>query len=608
MSRIPQPLSRLLCALLALAGACAPAIGAAPDWRQKVHGSVLSAAEAGERVEFLVVLEERADLSAASTLQTKEARGRFTYDSLRDVATRTQAPLIQKLEARGVEHRAFWITNMLWVRGDLAILAEIAGHPEVATVAANPRVAVELPGGGVGTDGLPVPTEWNLVMVRADQVWDAGYTGRGIVIGGQDTGYEWTHPALLGQYRGWDGLVADHDYNWHDAIHTTAGSACGAESPEPCDDHNHGTHTMGIMVGDDADGNRVGMAPGARWIGCRNMDEGMGTPASYTECFQWLVAPTDVGGENPDPSRAPHVINNSWDCPEFEGCDPGSLQAIVESVRAAGIVVVTGAGNNGSACESVLNPPSIYDASISVGATDDTDTVAGFSGRGPVTVDGSGRIKPDISAPGVGIRSSIRDGEYAEFSGTSMAAPHVAGLVALLLEARPDLIGRVEEIETMVTSASLPRTTTEECGGTPGDAVPNNTYGHGRIDAFETLFGDADQDGIDNLGDCAPIDPGSWAPPGPVTDLILSRTDVISLTWTPPVAPGALTPLYDLLRTETPADLDTAECIESGLDEPLAVDSVSPTPFVSYIVRVRNVCGSTLGDATSGPRFAPACP
>lgn len=121
--------------------------------------------------------------------------------------------------------------------------------------------------------------EWNLQLVGADQVWALGATGQGVVIGGQDTGYDWDHPALIEQYRGWDGLSADHNYNWHDAIHSNSGfNDCGADSPEPCDDNRHGTHTMGTMVGDDGAGNQVGMAPGAEWIGCRNMDEGVGTP------------------------------------------------------------------------------------------------------------------------------------------------------------------------------------------------------------------------------------------------------------------------------------------------------------------------------------------
>ena len=167
----------------------------------------------------------------------------------------------------------------------------------------------------------PQGVEWNIIKVKAPDVWAMGFTGQGVVIGGQDTGYQWDHPALINQYRGWNGTSADHDYNWHDAIHEDAGgNPCGYNSPFPCDDYGHGTHTMGTMVGDDGGANQIGMAPGARWIGCRNMDNGVGSPATYAECYQWFVAPTALDGSEPRPDLAPDVINNSWGCPPSEGC------------------------------------------------------------------------------------------------------------------------------------------------------------------------------------------------------------------------------------------------------------------------------------------------
>jgi serine protease AprX len=121
-------------------------------------------------------------------------------------------------------------------------------------------------------------------------------SGQGVVVGGQDTGYQWDHPAIKSQYRGWDGVEADHAYSWHDAIHEDLGSLdlnhCGFDSPVPCDDHGHGTHTMGTIVGGaDNVGTQIGVAPGARWIGCRNMENGWGTPATYSECYEWFMAP-----------------------------------------------------------------------------------------------------------------------------------------------------------------------------------------------------------------------------------------------------------------------------------------------------------------------------
>jgi uncharacterized repeat protein (TIGR01451 family) len=159
----------------------------------------------------------------------------------------------------------------------------------------------------------------------------------------------------------------------------------------------------------------------------------------------------------------------------------------VENVRAAGIVTVHSAGNSGPECESVNTPAAIYDASFTVGSTNSQDAISSFSSRGPVSVDGSNRLKPDISAPGEYIRSSQRFGGYTRMRGTSMAAPHVAGLVALMISADPTLAGNVDQIEALITQNALARTATESCGGVPGTQIPNNTYGWGRIDALSTV-------------------------------------------------------------------------------------------------------------------------
>jgi subtilisin family serine protease len=244
---------------------------------------------------------------------------------------------------------------------------------------------------------------------------------------------------------------------------------------------------MGTMVGDDGAGNQIGMAPGAQWIACRNMEQGWGTPATYAECYEWFIAPYPVGGDpmfDGDPAKAPHVINNSWSCPIFEGCtNPNILRTVVENVRAAGIVTAHSAGNS-PGCGTIQEPAAIYDASFTVGATDSTDDIAGFSSRGPTTAGNNDPAKPDISAPGVGVRSSVRGGSYGTSSGTSMAAPHVAGLVGLLMSARPDLAGNVDALEQVIKESALPRFSSDGCGGDEPDSLPNYTYGWGRIDAF----------------------------------------------------------------------------------------------------------------------------
>ena len=465
--------------------------GVPENWQDKVDPRLLQGAPATN--EFLVILSEQADLSGATALKTKAAKGRYVFERLTEVAQRTQQPLLKTLQEKKLEYQPFWVANMICVRGDLPAIQSLAQRADTARIVANSanRVPDLLP--VTAAPRITSSVEWNLSQVHAPDAWALGYTGQGVVVGGQDTGYQWDHPALINHYRGWDGTNANHNYNWHDAIHgpnphNTGDNPCGYNLTAPCDDNSHGTHTMGTMVGDDGAGNQIGMAPGAKWIGCRNMERGWGTAATYLECFQWFLAPTDLNDQNPDPSKAPDVINNSWYSDASEGTtNLFVFQTAVENLRAAGVVVVVSAGNEGSGC-STITSPAIYDASFSVGATDSGDNIAGFSSRGPVTVDGSNRLKPDVSAPGVNIRSSVPVNSYAGgWSGTSMAGPHVVGLVALLLSAHPELRGHVDTIEHIIESSAVPRTDSQSCGDIPGTDVPNNTYGWGRVDALAAL-------------------------------------------------------------------------------------------------------------------------
>ena len=353
-----------------------------------------------------VVLADHADLSGAAALATKNEKGRYVDDELWNKSQATQGPILQWLSERGLAHQSFYIVNAILVKGGRDIAEALAARPDVASVEGNPHIQNSLPQPGAAADASsqprsPATIEPGIAYTHAPDVWALGFNGQNIVVASADTGQRWTHNALKPHYRGWDGTVADHNYNWHDSIHDSVGNPCGNNSPQPCDDYFHGTHTTGTAIGDDGGANQIGMAPGAKWIGCRNMDVGVGTPARYIECMEFFLAPYPVGGGQGDPTKAPDITINSWGCPTSEGCSPNTLQAAVDAQAAAGIMMVVAAGNSGSSCSTVTDPPSLYATSYTVGALNTgTDTIASFSSRGPVTADGSGRIKPDISAPG----------------------------------------------------------------------------------------------------------------------------------------------------------------------------------------------------------------
>jgi serine protease AprX len=464
--------------------------------QEKLAPWVIEKTAAGEEAEVLVILEDQADLSGADLLPTKEQKGRFVFDALRRKADAAQAPILGALDERKAAYQRFYIVNAVLVKASRTLINDLAARPEVARIVGNPQLTGVSP---IETDAAESEAhdratldaqaiEPGLSYIHAPEVWAKGFTGQGIVIGGQDTGVEWTHPALQKQYRGWDGATANHDYNWHDSVHSNGGS-CGPNSPAPCDDSNHGTHTVGTALGTDGGANQIGVAPGAKFMSCRNMDRGNGTPASYLECFEFFLAPYPVGGTpaQGDPSKAPDVTVNSWSCPPSEGCAPETLKFAVEAQRAAGIMTVVAAGNNGArGCGSVGDPPGLYDATYSIGALDATTSLlAPFSSRGPVIIDGSLRIKPDLSAPGVSVRSAIRGGAYSNFSGTSMATPHVAGAVALLWSAHPWLRGQVELTENLLNESAV-RVETADCGGASAPA-PNNLFGFGRLDILAAV-------------------------------------------------------------------------------------------------------------------------
>ncbi len=454
-----------------------------------------------------VILKSQADLSGVESLVAREDKGRFVYDTLRNTALSTQGPLVDYLQSKKIRFRQFYIENMIAVENPTAdVINTLAARPDVVRIMGNPSVKLRLP--QISNKFSPrahllAGPEQNLVRIGATKVWDNfNIRGEGIVVAGQDTGVQWDHPALIHQYRGSspDGTV-NHNYNWHDAIHTSSNnintSKCGYDSQVPCDDFGHGTHTMGTIVGDDGKGNQIGVAPKAQWMACRNMNNGVGSPASYIECFEFFLAPYPLNG-NPlkdgNPAKAPHVINNSWGCDKSEGCQGDEILPALTAMKKAGIFVVASAGNDGPRCSTIDAPPAWHSGlTLSVGAFDHrTDKIASFSSRGPSSLNGG--PGPNISAPGVTIRSSVPGNRYESmmWSGTSMAGPHAVGAAALLWSFNKNLIGNIDETISILEKNAEPKTTSESCGGIPGSHIPNNTYGYGLLNVAQAVCSQTD--------------------------------------------------------------------------------------------------------------------
>jgi serine protease AprX len=474
-ARLFAPVTLAVALVLGLAAPAAPT-SSSPS--SKVSPRVLSDTAGGRTASFLVTLASQADVSGAAQLPTKLAKGDFVFRTLTAFAARIQAPIVAMLNRMGASYRSHFVVNLLTVTGGRAVVDALAARSDVSRI--DPLVWMKstiLPvSPPVLAPTSPDAIEWNVTKVQAPKVWAHGDTGQGIVLGSIDTGQQWDHPALKTHYRGWNGSTADHNYNWYDATNPA--------NLSPIDPYGHGTHTAGTMVGDDGGTNQIGVAPGAKWMSCRAMDSsGAGTIDTYTTCFEFMIAPWDLTGQNPDPSKAPVAASNSWYCSiSLEGCTQGALFQTVKNVRAAGIVPVVSAGNAGSACSTIGidGPPAQYDESYTVGASTQSNALASFSSRGPVTVQGVTLVKPDIVAPGEFVRSSIPGNAYGIESGTSMASPHIAGVIALIYEAKPTLIGNVDATESLINSTAH-HVNSSACSS--NGTYPNNLWGYGLVQA-----------------------------------------------------------------------------------------------------------------------------
>ncbi len=453
------------------------------DAAMRIHGETA----------VLIDFRERPDLTPALAMDW-EARGRFVVDELRAAAERSQAQVRAYLDAEGVAYQPFWIDNLILVPStSRRVLDDLATFDEIKTLRAERNMMVIEPVERVQAPEVGRSIEPNISHVKADQVWGFGIDGTGMVVAGIDTGVRYTHEVLRPRYRGnLGGGAFDHDFNW---LSGDGGSAT------PVDGHGHGSHTVGTMVGDDGGANQVGMAPGATWIACEGCPNGDCSFSALLTCAQWVAAPYPIGDpSSPDPAKRPHVVNNSWgDCGQSYD---DWYQGVVDSWHAAGVYPVfanVNASNCGYShppgCNTVGNPGR-YGNVTGVGSTGQSNgAYAAHSNWGPtdnpdtVNANGFASLKPQVVAPGVDIRSALSssDSSYGSWAGTSMSAPHVAGLIVLMWQAAPCLAGNYAETENIIQASAVAIPYATSCGGEGVGNIPNMATGWGEIDAYQAV-------------------------------------------------------------------------------------------------------------------------
>ena len=415
----------------------------------------------GERL--FVIMKSQVSLAGVPTSGDRAERIGAVYRRLVDHAEQTQRSIRRELDRFHLGYTPYYLVNGLSVDAGPAVRQWLERRDDVDRVLLDPvlrPIPADPPDMPASIVTGPHAPRWNLEMVGAPKVWsDFHATGEGIVVGNSDSGVDGTHPALRDNFRGGQD-------SWYDPWNHTR---------TPTDFGGHGTHTTGTAVGT----HDIGVAPGAKWIGCVNLARNMASPSRYLDCLQFMLAPFRPGQDpftGGEPARAPHVLNNSWGCPELEGCDADVFAPAIRAFRAAGIFFVASAGNSGPRCGSLTDPPARYRDAFTVAAVDESRRVTSFSSRGRP---GRGP-QPDISAPGAQVLSAVPGGGYASLDGTSMAGPHVAGAVALLWSAVPSLIGDIDATERLLTQTARPVEGTSACG-------MEATSGAGIVDAYAAI-------------------------------------------------------------------------------------------------------------------------
>jgi subtilisin family serine protease len=439
----------------------------------KIDDRLLGQLSQSSHVNVFVKLAADADLAPAEAIANQASRAEFVHDALTAKAASSQRALTSYLDGISARHKSFWINNSVYVYGaDRDLVETLAARSDVAYVRGDYEVPLVQPvSRELSISASPQAIEWGLTLVKAPDVWAQGNRGAGVVVANIDTGVRWTHDAIDNQYRGNSG---NHNYNWWDPDETL---------PAPTDNNGHGTHTMGTIVGDDGGSNQIGVAPQATWIAAQGCDSNSCSDFDLTSSAQWIACPTRVDGTAPDCSKVPDVVNNSW----AGGGGDNWYQSYVNSWRAAGIMPVFAIGNTGPSCGSA-DSPGDYKNVLAAGAIDINSVLASFSSKGPSFFK---PIKPEVVAPGVSVRSSTQssDTSYASFSGTSMAAPHLTGAIALMLADTPGTsLKKLSATIRKTATKGLPNPPDPDtCGGIHYTQYPNPIYGFGRINILKAV-------------------------------------------------------------------------------------------------------------------------
>ncbi|UCC78830.1 MAG: S8 family serine peptidase [Candidatus Zixiibacteriota bacterium] len=434
----------------------------------------------------IITMVDRVDLDALQAeLYARRADRRQWHETvvlaLQEKATNTQVDILAQLadlkyDGMVESYKALWIGNVILVRALPSALDILVQRYDVLRISPDYQIESIQPVSKGGEEPVLASVENGLRAIKADLVWDMGFTGAGRLVNNLDTGVDGNHPALNARWRGYDPRYSNNpEWAWFDPVTGTT---------FPFDNNGHGTHTMGTICGlGETTGDTIGVAFDAEWMSAGVIDR-VSIPQTVADAllsFQWIV---DPDGNPSTVWDVPDVSSNSWGLVTGHGyppCDP-TFWTVLDGCEAAGIVVLFAAGNEGfSGLRRPADRATTDITSFAIGALDGNDPnypIAGFSSRGPTycTPNGDPAIKPEVSAPGVNVRSSVPGGGYAgNWSGTSMATPHVAGVVALMRQANPNL--STQQVRQILLD------TADDLGPLGND----NDYGMGIVDAYEAV-------------------------------------------------------------------------------------------------------------------------